>query len=80
MKTTEWFPGHIKPAYPGVYQLLCGNDTEVGYQKWDGEKWGIWYENAQDAAEGHAYADPEFQNDQWRGLAEQPKTNFEETS
>lgn len=72
-KLTPWFQGSIKPARPGVYQQHCGNGIEIGYQRWDGQHWYCWAATAEKAETTPIKADPWFQNDPWRGLAEEPK-------
>lgn len=72
MKLTEWFPGHIKPVRPGVYQQLSAVDKTLGYQRWDGANWSSWYSTVEGAAKATDVAAHPFQNDQWRGLAEKP--------
>jgi len=68
---TPWFDGaKHKPARKGVYQLMNGTGTHVGYQYWDGKHWMAWEETAERA---HRYRDygkaaDAFQNDNWRGL------------
>ena len=66
---TPWFDGAlVKPKRLGVYMLMSG--LNVGYQQWDGVKWGPWCINADKAASYRPgnYAAAQFQNDNWRGL------------
>ncbi len=35
---TPWFPGDIKPAYPGVYEIR-EPDNDKFYNYFDGENW-----------------------------------------
>ena len=69
---TSWFDGEkFKPARIGVYMLLSG--TNLGYQNWDGKKWGLWFMDASSAAgEQRNYAASQFQNDNWRGVLKTP--------
>ena len=72
MKFTEWYPGDVKPVRPGVYQQRnsCGH---IGYQRWDGRKWRTWFYSPEYASKARSYAARGFQNDPWRGLAQDPK-------
>lgn len=72
MKLTPWFPGAIKPVRPGVYQQKSGGGHMVGYQRWDGMRWFLWIEDPDGAANQTFSAADGRQNDDWRGLAEQP--------
>lgn len=75
-KLTPWFVNGEPPARPGVYQQMCGLGKKVGYQYWSGEKWGLWYEMASDAANRHAFEEDFFAyphcGEKWRGLASDP--------
>lgn len=71
-KLTPWFPGHIKPVRPGVYQQMSGSGTRLGYQRWDGERWFSWHATPAGAASAVFAVMGEFQNDPWRGLASDP--------
>lgn len=68
-RLSPWFNGREhKPARPGVYMQMSG--ASVGYQKWDGIKWGPWCSEADRAErtrEGD-YASDTYQSDNWRGL------------
>lgn len=70
MKLTPWFPGHIKPARPGVYQQMA--DGMLGYQCWSGSVWYGWSTSIDMAADDYCQVGSRFQNDSWRGLAEDP--------
>ena len=74
-KLTPWFPGSVKPVRKGVYMLRSGTGRVVGYQYWNGKHWGYWCDTVEEAAasKGCGYAATEFQNDAWRGLAQEPK-------
>ena len=72
LKLTPWFPGHVKPARPGVYQQRSGGTgAHVGYQKWTGAHWLQWCETAEKAEKVPFYwkAGSFYQNDPWRGVA-----------
>lgn len=74
---TEWFPAHIKPARPGVYQQMCGLGKDLGYQHFDGNGWGGWFstpESAERFARKHDAGCTE-----WRGLAASPYPADEQT-
>jgi hypothetical protein len=72
-KLTPWFPGDMNPARPGVYQQRDGFGREIGYQRWDGFRWYIWYRTPQKAADSTTPAALSGQFKDWRGLA-QPTT------
>jgi hypothetical protein len=67
-KLTPWFPGHIKPTRHGVYQ----NGGPTVYQHWNGKAWG-YASHTPEGAAAQAGMESIFQNDRWRGLAEDPK-------
>jgi hypothetical protein len=69
MKLTPWYPGHIKPVRKRVYMQYDGLGEEIGYQYWNGNRWGVW-ETTVDAAYNHRniIAAEMFQNDKWRGV------------
>lgn len=72
-KLTPWFNGKLyKPARPGVYQLESGCGERLGYQKWDGDKWYEWCETVEQASLSDWVIIYSHQNDDWRGLAEDP--------
>ena len=75
-KLTPWYPGHIKPVRPGVYQQRSGYEKRLGFQWWNGKKWSSWFSSAESAllhGRNGPPADLRFQNDPWRGLAQEPK-------
>jgi hypothetical protein len=73
-KLTPWFPGHIKPVRPGVYETDNQGGRGKCFQHWDGKRWGYACTTAKRAA---VYNEPDYksawQDDKWRGLAEEPK-------
>lgn len=75
-KLTPWFSGAThKPKRRGVYMLMCGGKADkVGYQLWDGHKWGPWHETVSAAANTAPgdYATDATQSDDWRGLRKRP--------
>jgi hypothetical protein len=73
MKLTEWYPGDVKPVRSGVYQQWDGRGWTIGYQRWNGRKWYAWFDCPEAASTTHCAASSEFQNDPWRGLAQDPK-------
>lgn len=69
-KLTPWYPGHIKPARPGVYETqLVGGGCR--YQHWNGRWWGLLSWTPENAANLASWPS-EFQSNDWRGLAEKP--------
>lgn len=65
-KLTSWYPGHVKPVRPGVYQRKY-KKPGVRYCRFDGERWFIYEETVQLAADGDLVSIR--QNIPWRGLA-----------
>ena len=66
---TPWFDGEkFKPVRKGIYQLMSGEN--IGYQHWNGMKWGPWAESAISTTKNPAglYAHWTAQNDNWRGV------------
>lgn len=71
MKLTEWFEPTQKPDLKGVYETDSG-DGILGYQYWNGVRWGSWGYDVNDAMSEFRMKSF-FQNVYWRGLAEDPK-------
>jgi hypothetical protein len=68
-KLTPWYPGHIKPVHIGVYQQKDGFGKVVGYQYWNGQRWGLWGSTIESALfQYEVSAGDRWQNDSWRGL------------
>ena len=73
-KLTPWFPGDVKPVYPGPYQQKCGFGRDIGYQFWDGNTWFSWRRTINQAMkEYEAGYKSCTQNDPWRGLTKVSK-------
>jgi hypothetical protein len=71
-RLTEWLPGTVKPALPGVYQKLIHDD--VVYAHWNGKFWGMYtgvFHVPEDAMR-YAGSRSMDQISPWRGLAEDP--------
>lgn len=68
---TDWFPAHVKPARPGVYETDEVNTGERCYQFWNGEFWGYASSTPAEAAEA-SHLKSMFQDDKWRGLSVKP--------
>ena len=70
LNLTPWFDGSaVKPCCIGVYMLL--SDSNIGYQYWNGARWGSWATTPEIAVKLSRFAaDAYFQNDKWRGLAQ----------
>jgi len=60
---TDWLPGHIAPAYVGIYErhFTDGNDI----QHWDGDKWRVCHANG---VRGPAHWRQVGDYPAWRGL------------
>jgi hypothetical protein len=68
MKLTPWFPAHVKPAYPGVYEVK--DPDLIWYRKWDGKRWCLGSRYPDCAANNGGMSMKELP---WRGLAKPPK-------
>lgn len=70
MKVTEWFAQDVKPALPGVYEVL-GLGGIIYFNKWDGKNW---YWGSRDIAIANSETSIKAQSNyrEWRGLAEKP--------
>ena len=75
-KLTPWFPGHIKPVRPGVYQTHWLHYTggcsasAGGFSRWTGSRWLDTGPSVEFAAKLRTVGYPDKR---WRGLAEEPK-------
>lgn len=71
---TPWFDGKKhKPARKGVYQQKSLGGYYIGYQYWDGKKWGAFSSNPYLAYKLRMNKVNDLhQNDDWRGLAKNP--------
>lgn len=68
-KLTPWFPGHVKPVRPGVYQV--DGNFGMGWKNWDGSHWlAFHYTSVYAVAESSISV---TQDMPWRGLASDPK-------
>lgn len=71
VKLTRWFPGDVKPARVGLYELrrwvmpLLRAGTIANCAHWDGERWCFGLDRSVSV--------DVTSEDAWRGLAEQPK-------
>ena len=65
---TRWFPGDVRPARRGVYQLRCGKFRP--YALWTGGAWLYPYPTPAQAAKAATVT--RHQHWPWRGLAEKP--------
>ncbi|WP_421883192.1 hypothetical protein [Methylibium sp.] len=64
MKLTEWFPGKVKPARRGWYEVRCEYEMFGGGERlyWNGSNW---ISNGLKSDFGQCC-------DTWRGLAKKP--------
>jgi hypothetical protein len=69
-KLTPWFPGHIKPVRPGVYEVRFS--AMGGFAYWDGSLWG-WAQITCAQARRRRDSHGASQQKSWRGLAKEPK-------
>lgn len=76
MKTTDWFPGTMKPARPGLYQRML--NVEEVWACFDGVLWHTSSPNKDAAVRNwNEYHPSVVQNSaQWRGLAEPQRTDW----
>lgn len=65
---TPWFPGHVKPARPGVYMRYFIYCSGQYFSLFDGQRWRYGSDHSDRAA---AKTDTSSVQDlRWRGLAE----------
>ncbi|WP_175712162.1 hypothetical protein [Burkholderia ambifaria] len=68
---TEWFPGTIKPARPGMYEVkreYCdGTPMPDHYLQWTGKRWEYAYAFRLGHKGDYAHL---ARNEKWRGLKE----------
>lgn len=74
MKKTPWFPAHVQPVRPGVYE--CGSDIAgVWYRYFDGARWHFGNRRLEAACAGLPSPIgriPIEHLPKWRGLAAKP--------
>lgn len=66
-KLTDWYPSHIRPVRPGVYEARVAGQKTIGYAAWDGKYWGWRTSSFLDALKYPVSSDA-AQDKQWRGL------------
>lgn len=71
-KLTPWFLNGEKPIRDGVYQQMLGTDKTIGYQRFQNGVWYAWRKTPKEADLASSPANIFYQNDPWRGLAEDP--------
>lgn len=69
-KLTPWFPAHIKPVRPGVYERDRIAQGFAVYSLWTGRIWRAYKFSVNTAATEKKRS--KFQNLSWRGLAKKP--------
>lgn len=64
---TNWFPAHIKPVRPGIYQKHVNG--YIRYANFNGREWCAWVESIKTAMHEsyQTYEHPDAVNP-WRGL------------
>lgn len=74
-KLTPVFPPHIKPVYPGPYQVDCHRGAVWWYSFWTGTHWLLTSITPQEAKRQHQVSGDCYSSRfvGWRGLAEEPK-------
>lgn len=75
-KRTPWFPGDVRPAYPGVYVRELGIHLRDDFAKWDGRRW-MSSRPTPDSADGEDVCVSGYQltdEVRWRGLVSKPKS------
>lgn len=73
-KLTEWFPANVKPVHVGVYETkspVLGDDPGW-YCFWNGVDFCRAYPTPRHAVERGFGTTSQYQNREWRGLAEEP--------
>jgi len=71
-KMTRWFPPHIKPARPGVYEVKFtpkGLYESYFYAMWNGKRWSR-VATYEEMARFHSNFDA-LQNKYWRGFTKE---------
>jgi hypothetical protein len=70
-KRTPWFPGHVQPARPGVYERRLPGISGIKVCYFDGKTWRVYATTAREARRQREAS--MFQSGaRWRGLANQP--------
>jgi glycogen debranching enzyme len=73
-KLTPWFPGNVKPARRGVYEVNGFFSSSCWYSYWNGSWWGWLNPSPADALREKGFKTRRDQDDiKWRGLATRPK-------
>jgi len=69
VKLTPWFPAHIKPVRPGVYdtRFRDGPKLVCGYSFWTGTQWSVQWWRVETATARRS-TDGAIQDKEWRGL------------
>lgn len=69
---TDWFPDHVKPDRPGVYEVILPGGAGAWYSLWTGAHWCLvrWTPDLAAVAVSRSW----LQNFRWRGLSADPAT------
>ena len=73
MNTTYWYDGEQKPKGKGVYERLYPH--AVLYSYWSGKKWSLSFDTPEAAFDCRRMTSVN-QNKPWRGLTQQPITDW----
>jgi hypothetical protein len=65
VERTPWFPVSMKPVRPGWYEAKYAQNGAIARRHFDGEHWATEF--------GTLYAFSMDRDDEWRGLARNPK-------
>ncbi len=68
-KLTGWISIKNPPVRKGLYQLRDGFGESIGYQYWNGRKWGYWGSTPESAMAGKNGCAYMLDDECWRGLA-----------
>ena len=70
---TEWFSKKIKPSYEGIYEVKTKSWPFPHKSYFDGKEWRGYFGNSEDLGDI-------IKIQEWRGLAEKPRTEEERTN
>lgn len=69
MKTTPWFPAHVKPVRKGVYEWRLPSNPDIRwFRRWTGYGW-MWGNPHPTVAQHSSSFAHITRGEKWRGLA-----------
>lgn len=69
MKTTDWYPGYVKPVRVGVYGVKSKRFGFILYKYWNGSKWAVYGVTIDQAMKNRRKLKDSHQDWKWRGVA-----------